>query len=103
MAIIVPNEIVWICICYTWNDFKEERINLEQKLIQRPSAEQLVEMGILPPDSDIIQELRLLAQRHRRIQTPPDLSSTLPFDDETNEQVAHRMMGYINNCMEDDI
>ena len=76
----VPNDIILICIDYTWNDFKEERIKLEEKLIKRPRVE---EMEILI----VGMELRFIAQRHRRYSTPIELATRLPWEEEPDQQV----------------
>ena len=55
-----------------------------------------------PEDEEVIAELKNIAQSHKRMRSAvQDLSIRLPFDDETNLEVANTMIKHINATQDD--
>eukprot|EP00485_Elphidium_margaritaceum_P003410 CAMPEP_0202695738 /NCGR_PEP_ID=MMETSP1385-20130828/9258_1 /ASSEMBLY_ACC=CAM_ASM_000861 /TAXON_ID=933848 /ORGANISM="Elphidium margaritaceum" /LENGTH=2423 /DNA_ID=CAMNT_0049351815 /DNA_START=30 /DNA_END=7301 /DNA_ORIENTATION=- len=84
---------------------KDARKALSYKLdkTRRPSITELSEKQIVPEDNEVIAELKSIAKAHTRMQSAvQDLSDRLPFEEQTNVQVASTMMTHIN-ATEDDI
>ena len=84
-------------------ELKKQQLNEKLSLKRRPSVADLVAEKIMPEDSEVINELKNIAKSHRRMRSAvQDLSTRLPFENETNLQVAQTMMRHINDT-EDDI
>ena len=82
---------------------KKQKLNEKLNTKRRPSVADLVAEKIMPEDSEVIAELKNIAQTHKRMQSAvKDLSKRLPFEEETNLQVAQTMMRHINDT-EDDV
>ena len=83
-------------------ELKKQQLNQKLNHKRRPSVADLVAEKIMPEDSEVIAELKNIAQSHKRMQSAvKDLSTRLPFEDETNLQVAETMMKHINATEED--
>ena len=79
---------------------KKERIRAHHKA--RPSIADLKAENIMPEDHEVIAELKNIAQKHQRMESAvKDLSNRLPFEAETNDQVAKTMMQHINDTEAD--
>merc|ERR1712130_71506 len=81
---------------------QEKKAKLQNFHHRRPSVQDLVADKIMPEDSEVIAELTNIAQSHKRMKSAvKDLSNRLPFEEETNLQVAETMMQHINDTQDD--
>eukprot|EP01083_Nonionella_stella_P040552 110004_1 len=76
-------------------ELKQRKKELEHRLHKdrRPSVHDLVAQQIMPEDQAVIQELKRIAHKHKRMKSAVrDLATHLPFDEEHNKSVAATMM-----------
>ena len=111
-----PEIMEAVCAVYytlhIWDDAKSRQdkeakkqfLNNKLSRKQRPDKSDLVNAKIIfPDDYEVLEELRRIALLHRRMSSAIlELANRLPFEDETNLQVAQTMMRHIN-ATEDDI
>merc|ERR1719474_1451357 len=77
---------------FTWSD--TDTFSVQKR---RPSISDLRAENIMPEDTQVIAELKAIAQNHTRMESAiRELADRLPFADETNIEVATVMMRHIN-------
>eukprot|EP01083_Nonionella_stella_P198988 730095_1 len=81
---------------------KDLELKLRLQKDRRPSVHDLVAQETTPEDQAVIDELKSIAHKHKRMKSAVmDLATHLPFDEEINKSVAATLLRHVNATEED--